>query len=180
MISKIINIGKIITWDNALDDLSVCNQSNIEIMIQDNEIIEIGENLENNKDQKIIDAENGLITPGFIDCHTHPIFSGDRSHEFKLRSKGKSYQDIAKTGGGIKYSIKKLREASKEQIFEESLPRINSFLKKGTTTIEAKSGYGLTLHDEIKSLEVIKMLNENSNLNIIPTFMGALSDTIVY
>ena len=173
MISKIINIGKIITWDNALDDLSVCNQSNIEIMIQDNEIIEIGENLENNKDQKIIDAENGLITPGFIDCHTHPIFSGDRSHEFKLRSKGKSYQDIAKTGGGIKYSIKKLREASKEQIFEESLPRINSFLKKGTTTIEAKSGYGLTLDDEIKSLNVIKRINQNHILDLVPTFLGA-------
>ena len=173
MISKIINIGKIVTWDNVLDDLSVCNQSNLEIMIQDNEIIEIGENLENNKDQNIIDAENGLITPGFVDCHTHPIFFGDRSHEFKLRSEGKTYQDIAKTGGGIKYSIKKFREATKEQIFEEALPRIKSFLKKGTTTIEAKSGYGLTLNDEIKSLEVIKMLNDNSNLDIIPTFMGA-------
>ena len=103
----------------------------------------------------------------------HPIFFGDRSHEFKLRSEGKTYQDIAKTGGGIKYSIKKLREATKEQIFEEALPRIKSFLKKGTTTIEAKSGYGLTLNDEIKSLEVIKMLNDNSNLDIIPTFMGA-------
>ena len=173
MISKIINIGKIVTWDNVMDDLSVCNQSNLEIMIQDNEIIEIGENLENNKDQNIIDAENGLITPGFVDCHTHPIFFGDRSHEFKLRSEGKTYQDIAKTGGGIKYSIKRLREATKEQIFEEALPRIKSFLKKGTTTIEAKSGYGLTLNDEIKSLEVIKMLNDNSNLDIIPTFMGA-------
>ena len=73
MISKIINIGKIITWDNVLDDLSVCNQSNIEIIIQDDEIIEIGENLENNKDQKIIDAENGLITPGFVDCHLIPF-----------------------------------------------------------------------------------------------------------
>ena len=173
MISKIINIGKIVTWDNVSNDLLVHNKSCLEIIIENNEIIEIGENLENYKHEKIIDAKNGLITPGFIDCHTHPIFSGDRSHEFKLRSKGKSYQDIAKTGGGIKYSIKKLREASKEQIFEESLPRVNSFLKKGTTTIEAKSGYGLTLHDEIKSLEVIKMLNENSNLNIIPTFMGA-------
>ena len=66
-----------------------------------------------------------------------------------------------------------MREATKEQIFEEALPRIKSFLKKGTTTIEAKSGYGLTLNDEIKSLEVIKMLNDNSNLDIIPTFMGA-------
>ena len=128
MISKIINIGKIVTWDNVSNDLLVHNKSCQEIIIENNEIIEIGENLENYKHEKIIDAKNGLITPGFIDCHTHPIFSGDRSHEFKLRSKGKSYQDIAKTGGGIKYSIKKLREASKEQIFEESLPRINSFL----------------------------------------------------
>ena len=76
-------------------------------------------------------------------------------------------------GGGIKSSINSVRESSKDQLFEDCLPKINSFLKKGTTTIEAKSGYGLTLKDEIKSLEVIKKLNEYSELDIIPTFMGA-------
>ena len=173
MITKINNIGKIITWDNHRNKIDVSNSSNLEIIIKNDYIIEIGQNLNNYDIDNIIDARGGLITPGFIDCHTHPIFSGNRSHEFELRVKGKTYEQISKKGGGIKFSIEQLRKSSKEQIFKESLPRINSFLKNGTTTIEAKSGYGLTLEDEIKSLEVIQILNQESNLNIIPTFMGA-------
>lgn len=173
MITKIYNINKLITWDVDSDKIIVNGSSNLEIVIKDQNILEIGQGLNTYRVDKSIDAKNGLITPAFIDCHTHPIFSGNRSNEFELRTKGTSYQQIAEKGGGIKFSIKKLRKSSKEDIFEESLPRINSFLKKGTTTIEAKSGYGLTLKDEIKSLEVIQMLNQNSKLHIVPTFMGA-------
>ena len=173
MITKIYNINKLITWDVNSDKIIVDNSSNLEIVIKDQNILEIGQDLNTYRVDKSIDAKNGLITPAFIDCHTHPIFSGNRSNEFELRTKGASYQQIAEKGGGIKFSIKKLRKSSKEDIFEESLPRINSFLKKGTTTIEAKSGYGLTLKDEIKSLEVIQMLNQNSKLHMVPTFMGA-------
>ena len=173
MISKIYNIGKIISWDTDCDEIRINDNSQVEILIENDSIVQIGENLYNDNIKKKIDAKGGVITPGFIDCHTHPIFSGDRSHEFELRTKGETYEGIAKQGGGIKYSIKKVRESSKSQIFEECLPKINSFLDKGTTTIEAKSGYGLTLDDEIKSLEVIKMLNQSSKLDIIPTFMGA-------
>ena len=173
MITKIYNIGKIISWDNDSDKIIINNSDNIEIIIKDDSILKIGKKLDDNQIDKTINANRGLITPGFVDCHTHPIFSGNRSYEFELRSKGESYQQISQKGGGIKSSIKKLRDSSKDQIFEECLPRIKSFLSKGTTTIEGKSGYGLTLKDEIKSLEVIQMLNQNSELDIIPTFMGA-------
>ena len=171
MISKIENIRKIFTWnqnDNKLDILD-----NQEILIKDGLIIKIGNNIETEVIDELIDAKNGIITPGFVDCHTHPIFYNNRSLDYRLRSEGKTYEQISANGGGIKSSIKSVRESSVEELFDTCLPRINTFLDKGTTTIEAKSGYGLTLDDEIKSLEVIRMLNENSDLDIVPTFMGA-------
>ena len=171
MISKIKNIGKIVTWDLEKDSIDI--NENLEILIEDDCISRIGQDLNDDNPDNVIDARGGLVTPGFIDCHTHPIFSGDRSSDFKLRTEGKTYEDISLAGGGIKSSIKSVRESSKEELFKESLPRVEAFLKKGTTTIEAKSGYGLTLKDEIKTLEVIEKINESSNIDIVPTFMGA-------
>ena len=171
MISKIKNIGKIFTWNNNNNKLDILN--NQEILIKDGLIIKIGNNIKAEDIDQLIDAKNGMITPGFVDCHTHPIFYNDRSLDYRLRSEGKTYEQISAKGGGIKSSIKSVRESSVEELFDICLPRVNAFLDKGTTTIEAKSGYGLTLDDEIKSLEVIRMLNDNSDLDIVPTFMGA-------
>ena len=171
MISKIINIGKIFTWNKYSNKLDILN--NQEILIKDGLIIKIGNNIKTEDVDQLIDAKNGMITPGFVDCHTHPIFYNDRSLDYRLRSEGKTYEQISAKGGGIKSSIKSVRESSVEELFDICLPRVNAFLDKGTTTIEAKSGYGLTLDDEIKSLEVIRMLNDNSDLDIVPTFMGA-------
>ena len=171
MISKIKNIGKIFTWNKYNNKLDILN--NQEILIKDGLIIKIGNNVKTEDIDQLIDAKNGMITPGFVDCHTHPIFYNDRSLDYRLRSEGKTYEQISAKGGGIKSSIKSVRESSVEELFDICLPRVNAFLDKGTTTIEAKSGYGLTLDDEIKSLEVIRMLNDNSDLDIIPTFMGA-------
>ena len=171
MISKIINIGKIFTWNKYSNKLDILN--NQEILIKDGLIIKIGNNIKTEDIDQLIDAKNGMITPGFVDCHTHPIFYNDRSLDYRLRSEGKTYEQISAKGGGIKSSIKSVRESSVEELFDICLPRVNAFLDKGTTTIEAKSGYGLTLDDEIKSLEVIRMLNDNSDLDIVPTFMGA-------
>ena len=170
MKTKIINIKKIITWDPESNSLDVLLDK--EILIEDNIIIEIANDF-NNDNYDIIDAEQCILTPGFIDSHTHPIFIGNRSNEFQMRLNGSSYNDIKNSGGGILSSIKNLREASFNQLYEESLDNIKPFINFGTTTLEAKSGYGLTVKDEIKSLQVIKKINEELLIDILPTFLGA-------
>ena len=166
---KITNISTICTWSPAEDKLLIL--SDVEILVEDSTIIQISKTVGGAEEE--IDADGALITPGFVDSHTHPIFSGNRANEFSMRISGKSYEEIASMGGGIISSINEVRNASEEQLLEECLERINFFLVHGTTTIEAKSGYGLTIEDELKSLKVIKRLNESSPLDIIPTFMGA-------
>ncbi len=169
MKTKITNISTICTWSPVEDKLLIL--SDVDILVEDSTIIQISKTVGEAEEE--IDADGALITPGFVDSHTHPIFSGNRANEFGMRISGKSYEEIASMGGGIISSINGVRNASEEQLLEECLERINFFLVHGTTTIEAKSGYGLTIEDELKSLRVIKRLNESSPLDIIPTFMGA-------
>ncbi len=121
----------------------------------------------------IIDASKKVVMPGFVDPHTHPIFVKTRECEFEKRLQGKSYKEISQTGGGIRASIQDVRNASLEELFELGLKRINKMFEMGTTTIEAKSGYGLTTESEIKMLKAIQMINEISDMEIIPTFLGA-------
>ena len=169
MKTKIINISTVCTWSPEEDKLLTLPK--VEILVEDSTIIQISKTVGDAEEE--IDADGALITPGFVDSHTHPIFSGNRANEFGMRVSGKSYEEIADRGGGIISSINAVRNASEDQLFEECLERVNFFLVHGTTTIEAKSGYGLTVEDELKSLRVIKRLNEASPLDIIPTFMGA-------
>lgn len=122
---------------------------------------------------KVIDTAGKVIAPGFVDPHTHPVFFGTRENEFELRIQGKSYREIVEAGGGIRFSVRQLRTASKEQLIQHALPFLDRFIQYGTTTIEAKSGYGLSLEDEIKSLEVIQDLNRIHPIDLIPTFLGA-------
>ena len=129
--------------------------------------------LESYKAKTIIDASHKVVMPGFVDPHTHPIFVKSRENEFEMRLQGKSYKEISQTGGGILASIKDVRAASLEELIELGLKRINKMLEMGTTTIEAKSGYGLTTESEIKMLKAIKKINEISDMEIIPTFLGA-------
>ena len=124
------------------------------------------------QDYEIIDCSNKTVCPSFIDSHTHLVFAGDRSHELNLKIQGKSYQEIAQKGGGIMFTVKKTREAPKEELIELGKARLDKMLLHGTTTIEAKSGYGLNADSEIKILEVINELNAMHPIDIIPTFLG--------
>ena len=122
---------------------------------------------------QMLDGRGYCILPGFVDAHTHPVFWKTREQEFIMRLSGKSYEEIAAAGGGIRNSAREFQKATKEEIKQLTAGRLRTFLEYGTTTIEAKSGYGLTVADEVKSLEIIAELNREQPLQMIPTFMGA-------
>ncbi len=133
---------------------------------------EILESLPFGEEVEEIDLEGRCIIPGFVDPHTHACFMGTREREFVMRLQGASYLDILKMGGGILSTVDKVRSASKEELYENTKEVVSRAAKSGITTIEIKSGYGLSLEHEIKMLEVIGQLNGNS-LDVVPTFMGA-------
>lgn len=121
----------------------------------------------------VVDAGGRLVTPGLVDSHTHPAFAEPRAAEFEMRNRGKSYQEIAAEGGGIRSSVRALRAISEDELVERMLPRLDRFLELGTTTIEAKSGYGLTTEHELKQLRAIRRCNESHPLDLLPTLLAA-------
>jgi len=125
------------------------------------------------EDGTCIDGTGLVALPGFVDSHTHLPFAGTREEEFVLRLKGYSYQELAEQGLGIQTTVKATRQASKKDLLSLSLNRLDSMLLLGTTTAEAKSGYGLNLEDEIKQLETLEELNRIHPIDIVSTFMGA-------
>ena len=122
---------------------------------------------------EVIDAGGRVMLPGFVDAHTHLVFAGNRLEDFERRARGETYEQIAKAGGGIWSTVEKTRAANESDLFEQARKRAKWFLRCGTTTIEAKSGYGLTTCDELKILGVMRRLNEETALEIVPTFLGA-------
>ncbi len=124
-------------------------------------------------DCKIIDAGGRVVMPGFVDAHTHPVFAGTRTGEFEERARGSTYQEIAVCGGGIQSTVRATREATLEELVRAGKRYADWFLRTGTTTVEAKSGYGLTLEDELKILGAIQRLNSETKLRYVPTFLGA-------
>ncbi len=128
---------------------------------------------EENKDYLTIDCQGKMVTSGFVDPHTHPVFYNKRDSEYAMRLAGSSYEEIANNGGGIISSVNGVRKASEDELVTKLDKRLDRFIENGTTTIEAKSGYGLNIESELKSLSVIDKLNSTHPIDIVPTFMGA-------
>jgi imidazolonepropionase len=123
--------------------------------------------------RQTLDCEGRWITPGLIDPHTHLVFGGDRAHEFELRLAGASYEEIARAGGGIVSTMAATRAATEDELIAQALPRLDALLAEGVTTVEIKSGYGLSLADERKSLRAARRLGEVRPVTVAATFLGA-------
>ena len=146
------------------------------LLIRDGRIELVGSSSEIEKktgDAEVIDARGKVVLPGFVDAHTHLVFAGNRLDDFERRARGDTYEQIAKAGGGIWSTVEKTRAASEAELLTQTQRHADWFLRCGTTTVESKSGYGLTLEDELKILRVMKRLNEKTPLEIVPTFLGA-------
>ncbi len=128
----------------------------------------------------IIDGKGKWLTPGLVDCHTHLVYGGNRANEFEMRLEGKSYQEIAKAGGGIVSTVSATRAASEEELFNSALPRLKTLHQQGVTTIEIKSGYGLDTATEVKMLKVAGLLAEKLPVTIKRTFLGAHALPVEY
>ena len=125
------------------------------VAISGSVITAVGPEAEEREAERVIDAKGGIVMPGFVDCHTHAVFFGGRAEEFEQRARGVSYEEIARRGGGIRSSMRKLREASDAELVGAVRTHFDRFLDLGTTTIEAKSGYGLSLKHEIRALRAL-------------------------
>jgi imidazolonepropionase len=146
------------------------------LLIRDGRIELVGSSSEIEKktgDAEVIDARGKIVLPGFVDAHTHLVFAGNRIDDFERRARGDTYEQIAKAGGGIWSTVEKTRAASEADLFAQTQRHADWFLRCGTTTVESKSGYGLTLEDELKILRVMRRLNQETPLEIVPTFLGA-------
>ncbi len=121
----------------------------------------------------VIDARGCVVMPGFVDAHTHLVFAGNRLDDFEARARGETYEQIAKRGGGIQTTVRATRAASADELCALAEKRASWFLQNGTTTVEAKSGYGLTLEDELKILRVIRRVGKETPLETVATFLGA-------
>src|ERR1700730_6803184 len=120
-----------------------------------------------------IDCAGRWITPGLVDCHTHLVFGGNRAHEFELQLQGASYEEIARAGGGILSTMAATRAASEAELVASALPRLDALIAEGATTVEVKSGYGLTLTDELKCLRAARALDRERPISVTTTLLAA-------
>jgi imidazolonepropionase len=163
------------TWKSGKEMKEVGVLNNAWLLISDGFITDFGtsEAPQVSNNFKIIDATNKLVMPTFVDSHTHIVYAGNREDEWVNRISGMSYEEIAKNGGGILNSAQKLQKTSEEELYQQAKKRLIEIIKLGTGAVEIKSGYGLTVTDEIKMLKVIKRLKSEFDVEIKATFLGA-------
>ena len=146
------------------------------VLVADGRIAALGTErdlLAANREATIVDCAGGVLTPGFVDSHTHAIFGRPRYDEQELRAAGVGYMEIARRGGGIHASVRDLRARSEDELVALAIPRLRRLAATGVTTVEVKSGYGLTLDDELKALRAIRRLARELPMRLVPTFLGA-------
>ena len=159
---------------DEMSDLAIIRDGGM--LIRDGKIEKVGPSDEIEKQAggaQVVDAKGRVVLPGFVDAHTHLVFAGNRLDDFERRAKGESYEQIAAAGGGIWSTVEKTRAASDVDLFEQAKKHAQWFLKCGTTTVEAKSGYGLTVNDELEILRTIQRVTQETPLECVPTFLGA-------
>jgi imidazolonepropionase len=158
-----------------LRDLQIINDG--AMLVQDGRIAAVGARNEieplASADIEVIDAGMSVVMPGFVDAHTHLVFAGNRADEFEMRCAGMTYQQIAERGGGIRSTVRRTRAATEDELVTAGQKHARWFLEGGTTTVEAKSGYGLTVDDELKLLRATRHVSETTQLRCVPTFLGA-------
>lgn len=179
----VINCSQLVTLAGAarprvgdeLRELSIINDG--ALLVRDGRIQHVGTRSQVESqfapDTEIVDACGRIVLPGFVDAHTHPVFASNRAAEFEERSQGATYQQIAARGGGIQSTVSATRAATLDDLVSAGARYAHWFLRCGTTTVEAKSGYGLTLEDELKILRAVKLLDAQLSLRYVPTFLGA-------
>ena len=178
----ITNISQLVTCASAgkpkrgveMRDVGIIE--NGAVAIKDGKVAAVGSRKEIEAEWKadeIIDADGKVVCPGFVDPHTHIVFAGDRLNEFELKIKGADYLEILANGGGIISTVRKTRDASFEELVEQSRKRLNKMLSCGTTTAEIKTGYGLDTDTELKMLRVIEELDKTHPIDLVPTFLAA-------
>lgn len=179
----IVNADELITLAGAnqkprisrqMRELGIINHG--ALAVKDGRIVAVGKTVDVTrafKAENVISANGKIVTPGFVDPHTHLVFAGFREDEFQLRVEGASYMEILSSGGGILKTVRETRKASVEKLVDFGLKRLDVMLEYGTTTVEAKSGYGLTTKDELKILEATKRINQLHCIDVVPTFLGA-------
>ena len=153
------------------------------LAVKDGKIVAVGKTAEVTKvfkAENIINANGKTVLPGFVDAHTHLVFAGSREDEFQMRVEGASYMEILGAGGGILRTVRETRKASVEKLGDLTIERLDVMLEHGTTTVEAKSGYGLTTKDELKILEVVQRANQLHAMDVVPTFLGAHAIPLEY
>lgn len=172
----LLNIGQLATCpaDSVQQDAGLINDA--ALVFEGNRIVWIGQQErlpEPYNDHESIDCGQRLVIPGLVDCHTHLCFGGWRNDEFEMRLQGKSYQEIAEAGGGIRSTVAATRAETVEQLLDKALCSLKGMLDLGVTTVECKSGYGLETATELKQLQIYRQLNDLQPVELIPTFLGA-------